>query len=126
MPEERFLAIQLHELLTYLNRQGVITLLIMGQHGFLGNNMTTPIDVSYLADTVLMLRYFEASGEVRRAVSIVKKRTGAHETAIRELQFSSSGIQIGEPLTKFQGVLTGIPTFSGGANTLIFDNNDGN
>lgn len=113
MPEERFLTIQMHELLTYLNRQGVVTLLIMGQHGFLGSNVSTPIDVSYLADTVLMLRYFETSGEVRRAISVVKKRTGAHENTIRELKISSSGITVGEPLTEFAGVLSGTPVYTG-------------
>lgn len=113
MPEERFLTMQMHELLTYLNRQGVITILIMAQHGFLGNAMTSPIDVSYLADTVLMLRYFESGGAVRRALSVVKKRTGAHENTIRELDISPDGIRVGKALTDFQGVLTGVPTYSG-------------
>lgn len=85
----------------------------MGQHGFLGSNVSTPIDVSYLADTVLMLRYFETSGEVRRAISVVKKRTGAHENTIRELKISSAGITVGEPLTEFEGVLTGAPVYTG-------------
>jgi circadian clock protein KaiC len=119
MPEERFLTIQMHELLTYLNQQGVITILIMAQHGFLGATMATPVDVSYLADTVLMLRYFEAGGEVRRALSVVKKRSGSHENTIREFRISSEGIRVGEPLTKFQGVLTGIPTFAGAQGALI-------
>jgi circadian clock protein KaiC len=113
MPEERFLTIQMHELLTYLNRQGVITILIMAQHGFLGNSMTSPVDVSYLADTVLLLRYFESGGAVRRALSVVKKRTGAHERTIREMNISSDGIRVGKALTDFQGVLTGVPTYSG-------------
>lgn len=113
MPEERFLTIQMHELLTYLNQRGVVTLLVMAQHGFLGTSMATPADVSYLADTVLMLRYFEAEGEVRRAVSVIKKRTGAHENTIRELKITSQGLRVGEPLTKFRGVLTGVPTYSG-------------
>ncbi|HEY0375859.1 MAG TPA: ATPase domain-containing protein [Pyrinomonadaceae bacterium] len=113
MPEERFLTIQMHELLTYLNQQGVVTIVIMAQHGFLGTAMATPVDVSYLADTVLMLRYFEAGGEIRRALSVVKKRTGRHERAIRELEISASGIHVGEPLTDFQGVLTGVPIYSG-------------
>lgn len=114
MPEERFLAIQMHELITYLNRQGVVTLLIMAQRGLFGSGIPAPIDVSYLADTVLMLRYFETSGEVRRAISVVKKRTGAHENTIRELKISSSGIRVGEPLTEFEGVLTGVPVYTGG------------
>src|SRR4029079_11188427 len=107
MPEERFLTIQMHELLTYLNQQGDITLIIMAQHGFLGTAMQTPVDVSYLADTVLLLRYFESDGEIRRAISVVKKRTGAHERTIRELSISSEGIKVGNPLREFRGVLTG-------------------
>ncbi|HEY0049038.1 MAG TPA: ATPase domain-containing protein [Pyrinomonadaceae bacterium] len=113
MPEERFLTIQMHELLTFLNQQGVITIMIMAQHGFLGNAMTSPVDVSYLADTVLMLRYFESGGAVRRALSVVKKRTGVHENTIRELDISGAGIRVGNALTGFQGVLTGVPTYSG-------------
>jgi circadian clock protein KaiC len=115
MPEERFLTIQMHELLTYLNQQGVVTMLIMAQHGFLGSAMETPVDVSYLADTVLMLRYFETGGELRRAVSVVKKRTGAHEHSIRELTISPGGLHVGEPLREFRGVLTGVPLYDGPA-----------
>ena len=111
----------MHELLTYLNRQGVTTLMVMAQHGFLGDSMATPVDISYLADTVLMLRYFEAGGEIRRAVSVIKKRTGAHENTIRELKLTSKGIRVGEPLFKFHGILTGVPTFSGGQDNLISD-----
>jgi circadian clock protein KaiC len=117
MPEERFLTIQMHELLTFLNQRGVVTVLVMAQHGFLGN-MASPVDVSYLADTVLMLRYFEAGGEVRRAVSVIKKRTGAHENTIRELKVTSQGIRVGKPLKQFRGVLTGVPTFGGMNNRL--------
>lgn len=113
MPEERFLTIQMHELLTFLNKQGVITILVMAQHGFLGTNMRSPIDVSYLADTVLMLRYFESAGSIRRALSVVKKRTGEHESTIRELCLTSNGITVGSPLIEFHGVLTGVPTFNG-------------
>lgn len=113
MPDERFLAIQMHELLTYLNQQGVVTLVVMAQHGFLGASMVTPVDVSYLADSVLMLRYFEAEGSVRRALSIVKKRTGAHENTIREMKISSSGLSLGSPLKEFRGVLTGVPLYEG-------------
>jgi circadian clock protein KaiC len=111
MPEERFLTIQMHELLTYLNQRGVVTLLIMAQHGFLGASMVSPVDVSYLADTVLMLRYFEAEGAVRRALSVIKKRAGAHEDTIRELAITSEGIRVGLPLTRFRGVLTGVPSY---------------
>lgn len=114
MPEERFLSVQMHELLTYLNQQGVVTLLVMAQHGFLGSSMTTPVDVSYLADTVLMLRYFEAEGAIHRAVSVLKKRTGYHELTIRELRIKSEGILVGEPLTGFRGVLTGVPVYETG------------
>jgi circadian clock protein KaiC len=124
MPEERFLTIQMHELLTYLNQQGIVTILVMAQHGFLGASMATPVDVSYLADTVLMLRYFEAGGAVRRALSVVKKRSGRHENTIREFRISPDGIRVGEPLTKFRGVLTGVPVFDGGRGALI-ENHDG-
>jgi circadian clock protein KaiC len=113
MPEERFLSVQMHELLTYLNQQGVVTLLVMAQHGFLGGTMVTPVDVSYLADTVLMLRYFEASGAIHRALSVVKKRTGRHELTIRELEITAGGLRVGEPLSQFRGVLTGIPVYEG-------------
>ncbi len=113
MPEERFLSIQMHELLSYLNQQGVVTVLVMAQHGFLGNAMATPVDVSYLADTVLMLRYFEAFGEIHRALSVIKKRTGPHELTIRELEIRSDGLRVGEPLREFRGVLTGVPLYEG-------------
>ncbi|HEX3146211.1 MAG TPA: ATPase domain-containing protein [Pyrinomonadaceae bacterium] len=113
MPEERFLSVQMHELLTYLNQQGVVTILVMAQHGFLGSSMVTPVDVSYLADTVLMLRYFEAHGAIHRALSVVKKRTGHHEPSIRELEIRAEGLRVGEPLTQFRGVLTGVPVYDG-------------
>jgi circadian clock protein KaiC len=113
MPDERHLTIQMHELLTYLNQQGVVTLLVMAQHGLVGNGMVSPVDVSYLADTVMLLRYFEAEGAVRRAISVVKKRSGYHEDTIRELRLSSKGIEVGEPLSDFHGVLTGVPTYTG-------------
>jgi circadian clock protein KaiC len=109
MPEERFLTIQLHELLTYLGQQGVVTLLIVAQHGMVGREIETVVDVSYLADAVLLLRYFEAAGEVRQALSVMKKRRGHHERTIRELRLTGAGIQVGEPLRNFQGVLTGVP-----------------
>jgi circadian clock protein KaiC len=124
MPEERFLTIQMHELLTYLNQRGVVTLLIMAQHGFLGSSMGTPVDVSYLADTVLLLRYFEAAGAVHRAVSVVKKRTGPHENTIRELEITPEGIRVGKPLTMFQGVLTGVPQYAGARDTLTEEFSD--
>jgi len=109
MPEERFLTIQLHEILSYLGQRGVATLLVGAHHGLVGGAMETPVDASYLADAVILLRYYEAGGEVRQAISIVKKRGGRHERTIREFQLTEQGIQIGEPLTKFRGVLTGVP-----------------
>lgn len=112
MPHEQFLAMQLHEMLSYLGQQGVATILTLAQHGFIGS-MQTPIDVSYLADSVLLFRYFEFAGEIRQALSVLKKRSGAHERTIRELRFSSEGIWVGEPLRDFEGVLTGVPSFSG-------------
>ncbi|MCA1555272.1 MAG: circadian clock protein KaiC, partial [Acidobacteria bacterium] len=123
MPEERFLTIQMHELLMFLNQRGVVTLLILAQHGFLGT-MATPVDVSYLADTVLLLRYFEAEGAVHRAVSVIKKRSGAHENTIREMKITSEGIRVGEPLTRFRGVLTGIPTYGEMKNTMIKESDE--
>jgi circadian clock protein KaiC len=114
MPGEQFLAIQLHELLTFLNQQGVVSLMVLAQAGLIGTAMQAPVDVSYLADTILLLRYFEAFGEVRQAISVVKKRSGRHERSIRELQLSSSGIRVGAPLRDFQGILTGTPSFLGG------------
>ena len=108
-PEDRFLTIQLHELLSYLGQRGVATLLVGAHHGIIGGAMRTPVDSSYLADAVILLRYYETEGEVRQAISIVKKRGGAHERTIRDYRFSSGGIQIGEPLRRFRGVLTGVP-----------------
>lgn len=109
MPEEQFLTAQLHELLTYLGRQGVTTIMVVAQHGILGTNMSSPIDTSYLADTVVLLRYFEYSGKVKKAISVVKKRSGAHEATIRELKFGDHGIHLSEPLAEFRGILTGVP-----------------
>ncbi|HET8819110.1 MAG TPA: ATPase domain-containing protein [Xanthomonadaceae bacterium] len=108
MPEERFVLVQMHELLAYLGQLGVITLLVSAQQGLVGN-MTNAIDVSYLADNVVLFRYFESRGSVRQALSVLKKRTGAHERTIRELRLSSDGLAIGEPLREFRGVLTGVP-----------------
>ena len=111
MPSERFLTLQLHELLTYLGQQGVSTLLLLAQHGMMGP-MASPVDASYLADGVILLRYFEAFGEIRQAISVVKKRTGKHERTIRELKMDN-GITVGKPLEDFQGVLTGVPEYVG-------------
>lgn len=111
MPDERFLAMHLHELFTYLNQQGVLTITVAAQHGILGP-MQSSIDVSYLADTVLLLRYFEAEAEIRQAISVFKKRTGAHERTIRALRLSSDGLGVGEPLLEFHGIMGGIPQYS--------------
>jgi circadian clock protein KaiC len=110
MSGEHMLVSQMHELLTYLSQRGVTTLLVLTQSGLLGTHMQAPVDLSYLSDNVLLLRYFEAEGRVRKAVSVLKKRSGQHEDAIRELLFSPSGIEVGERLEKFHGVLTGVPT----------------
>ncbi len=120
MPGEQALVLHLHEILQYLNRQGVTTFLTVAQHGLVGD-MNTPVDTTYIADTVILLRYFEAFGEVRRAISIVKKRTGPHENTIREYQIESNGITLGQPLSGFQGVLRGVPSFHGDAS--LFDGN---
>jgi len=118
MPEEHFLLLHMHELLQYLNRQGATTFLTVAQHGLVGE-MRTPVDVTYLADTVLLLRYFEAMGQVRRAISVMKKRAGAHELAVREYDIDAQGIRLGEPLHQFQGVLRGVPTFLGEQSGLM-------
>ncbi len=112
MPHENALILHMHEILQYLNRQGVTTWLTVAQHGLVGD-MKAPVDVTYLADTVILLRYFEARGRVRRAISVVKKRTGAHEDTIREFTIDNAGIAIGEPLTNFHGVLRGVPVLVG-------------
>lgn len=119
MPEENALILHMHELLQYLNRQGATTFLTVAQHGLVGD-MKSPVDVTYLADTVVLLRYFEARGRVRRAISVVKKRTGVHEDTIREYRIGSEGIVLGDPLIGFQGVLRGVPVLvEGDANLLL-------
>ena len=118
MPEEQFLTLHLHELLQYLNRHGAATFLTVAQHGMIGD-MKQTIDVTYLADTVIMLRYFEAFGRVRRAMSVIKKRTGTHEDTIREFRIGRTGISVGEPLTEFQGVLRGVPSYVGKGEPLM-------
>lgn len=112
MPHEQSLVLHIHELLQYLNRQGATTFLTVAQHGLVGD-MKTPVDVTYLADTVILLRYFEALGRVRRAISVVKKRMGGQEDTIREYRIGGRGITLGEPLVNFQGVLRGVPTLVG-------------
>jgi circadian clock protein KaiC len=113
MPEERFLTIQLHELLMYLGQQGVATILIGAHQGLIGAQMHTPVDASYLADAVILLRYFEARGEVRQAISVVKKRGGEHERTIREFRLAAGGIHVGAALREFRGVLSGVPVYEG-------------
>jgi circadian clock protein KaiC len=118
MLEEQYVALHLHELLQYLNRRGAATFVNVAQHGMIGE-MRQTVDVTYLADTVIMLRYFEAFGRVRRAISVIKKRTGAHENTIRELLISDNGLNLGEPLQEFQGVLRGVPTYVGQSGPLM-------
>jgi circadian clock protein KaiC len=124
MPSERFLVIQMHELLLYLGKRGVVTLLVMAQHGMMGAAMQAPIDVSFLADTVVLLRYFEAMGEVRQAISVVKKRRSAHERTIREMRLGPGGVIVGEPLRQFEGVLTGVPRYRGTGKPLLKEDGD--
>jgi circadian clock protein KaiC len=109
MPEERFLTLHLHELLSYLGDHGVATILVMAQHGLIGSNMISSVDVSYLADCVVLLRYYEADGELHKAISVMKKRSGDHEKAIREFSMSERGLHVGPPLKGFRGILSGIP-----------------
>ncbi len=118
MPQENALILHMHELLQYLNRQGANTFLTVAQHGLVGD-MKSPVDVTYLADSVILLRYFEALGKVRRAISVVKKRTGRHEETIREFRITSTGLTLGGPLSGFQGVLRGVPTFVGEKQPLL-------
>lgn len=120
MPEENALVLHMHELLLYLNRQGAATFMTVAQHGLVGD-MQAPVDITYLADTVILLRYFEALGKVRRAISIIKKRTGSHESTIREYRISGQGLTIGEPLEAFQGVLRGVPNYQGEDKPLLKD-----
>ena len=119
MPEEQFLAIQLHELLMFLGQCGVVSILIGAHQGLIGNEMKTPVDASYLADTIILLRYFETQGEVRKAISVMKKRGGNHERTIREFRLDDGQIRVGQPLREFHGVLTGVPLYKGPAGPLI-------
>ena len=117
MPGEQYLLLQMHEMLSYLNQRGVKTMLVLGQHGVVGN-MRTDIDLSYLSDTILLFRFFEAQGQVRTALSVVKSRTTAHERTIREMKLSASGLQVGHALTDFDGVLSGLPSYKGQVSML--------
>jgi circadian clock protein KaiC len=118
MPEEQFLILHLHELLQYLNRRGATTFLTVAQHGLLGD-MRQSIDITYLADTVVLIRYFEALGSIRRAISVMKKRGGHHESTIREFHIGNAGIVVGQPLKGFQGVLRGVPAYVGTSDPLM-------
>jgi len=115
MPEERFLHAHLHELFAFLNQREILTVLIMTQAGVLGSGVSSPIDLSYLADTVILLRHFEADGEIRQAISCIKRRTGPHERTIRELTIDGMGVHIGPPISQFQGVMTGNLVYTGGS-----------
>jgi len=109
MPQNNYLTSQLHELLSYLNNHGVATFLVVAQSGMMGTNLVSPVDASYLADSVVMFRYFEHAGKVKKAISVLKKRTGAHEESIREMWFDGGGIHLTEPLLRLRGVFTGVP-----------------
>jgi circadian clock protein KaiC len=124
MPDGRFLILQMHELLSYLGQQGVLSILVLAQHGLVGP-MDTPLDISYLSDAVVMLRYFEYGGQVRRALSVVKKRSGTHEHTIREFQLTPRGIEVGPPLKDFSGVFSGTPRYTGDSKPLLGDQNGG-
>lgn len=119
MPDERDVVLQLHELLTYLGQRGVTTVIILGQQGIVGSEIRVPLDVSYLSDTIVLLRYFESAGAIRKAISVVKQRTGNPELTIREFGIDQNGLRIGEPLKEFEGILTGTPRFTGTAEQLI-------
>jgi circadian clock protein KaiC len=118
MPAEQFLVMQMHELLAYLNSQGMVSILVMAQQGLIGQ-MQSPLDMSYLTDTVVLLRYFEFHGAVKKAISVLKKRSGAHEETIREFRLGSGGAVVGPPLSEFQGVLTGVPMYVGESGPLL-------
>lgn len=121
IPQSNSPLARMHELLSYLNERGVATLLVLAQHGIVGSTMATPIDVSYLADCVVMLRFFESRGAVRRAISVLKKRTGVHESTIRELRLGPGSLQVGASLVEFEGVLSGIPRYNGDSEPLLSD-----
>jgi circadian clock protein KaiC len=124
MPEERLLPIQVHELLSFLSNNGVTCIMTLVQHGIFGNPVDEAAEVSYLADTVILMRYFEVNGTVRQAVSVVKKRSGDHERTIRECKVGSGGLNVGAPLRDFQGVLTGVPNYVGNTVPLMHDDKE--
>ena len=118
MSEEQHLVLQMHEILTYLNQKGIVTLLLLANHGLIGQ-MAAPVDMTYLCDSVFLLRFFESGGRLRRAISVIKKRVGAHEDTIREFKITSTGVSVGEPLEEFRGILTGVPSFEGKQSDLL-------
>jgi circadian clock protein KaiC len=120
MPGEKYLVLQMHEMLSYLNQQGVVTILILGQHGIIGD-VRSDVDLSYLSDTIVLFRYFEAHGEMLKAISIAKSRTTANEATIREFRLGRAGMVIGPPLKDFEGVLSGLPTYRGETPLLAAD-----
>ena len=120
MSEEQHLVLQMHEILTYLNQKAVVTILLLANHGLIGH-MSAPIDMTYLCDSVMLLRFFESGGRLRRAISVVKKRVGPHEDTIREFGISGRGVTVGEPLSDFRGILTGVPIFEGKQTDLLKD-----
>ena len=119
MPDERFLILQMHELLSYLAQQGVLSFLVVAQHGMVTSAVEAPIDISYLADSILVMRYFEAGGRVRKAISAIKKRGGRHEDTVREFRIDDDGMKVGGPLLEFEGVLSGCPRYLGPAGPLL-------
>jgi circadian clock protein KaiC len=120
MSEEQHLVLQMHEILTYLNQKGVVTILVLANHGLVGQ-ISAPVDMTYLCDSVMLLRFFESAGRLRRAISVVKKRVGPHEDTIREFRISATGVTVGEPLVGFRGILTGVPVFDGSRDNLLKD-----
>jgi circadian clock protein KaiC len=120
MSEEQHLVLQMHEILTYLNHKGVVTILLLANHGLIGQ-IGVDVDMTYLCDAVMLLRFFESGGRIRRAISVIKKRVGAHEDTIREFRIDGSGISVGEPLSRFRGILTGVPSFEGEHSELLTD-----
>jgi len=124
MPEQQFLMLQLHELLSYLSNQGVVTILVLSQSGIMGSGMQSPLDLTYLADSVILTRYFEAFGSMRKAISVIKKRTGAHEENLRELRIGPGGIVVGPVLSEFSGIFSGIPKFIGNESQMLEKSDD--
>jgi len=124
MPQEKQLMLQMHELLSYLNQSGVVTFFVNPQNGLVGSMSTGNLNVSYMADTVIMFRYFEAGGRIRKAISVIKNRSGAHEDSIRELRIDAGGLRLSEPLRDFSGILTGTPQYVGESGFLLDGNAD--